>query len=229
MDLYSLFIIVCVILALTITVYLFFKTPKEQRTWEYAISQTNLKVDSEKLKTYDKSKEAVIIKGNKKKAIFKNLPFIIYMIPVTLFTIYLSFVENLLCSFTFGMNNALIILFIAFEVLPFGMFLLSIGWFREGFKIIKTGYFPPLDSVQFFDTIATKSFDSKFRGFVGVLSPFIFLIMWFEMHNSFMSLMKHKPIQIIEEQYQKKCINQSCRNMNFVTLVCTLSKEKYRE
>jgi len=204
MDFDSFFIISNLLVILTLAVYIFFYHSKDERTWEDAFNQ-NKKTDlGEEIKKYDPSKKAVIIRGNKRKFLIKNAWIILYFTPIILFGLYEQFIEDSFCSFTFGIHNSLIVMFIPFEALPFGMFLLTLSWLRSSIETIKTGYFPPLNETIFFDTIAVNSLYSKLRGYLNLLAPLVFLILWYQMHTFFMEQTEDNPIEWTEKKYKKQ-------------------------
>jgi hypothetical protein len=198
MELYDWIIAFALLFALVFSLYLFFITPKNKRTLQL----------EKKRKVYPKSAEAVLIRSDKLKAIKANLPIIIYFTMVGFLGIYTTrIIENPFCESIFGINAGLIMYFIMYYALPFGLFLYTLSLVKDGIKTLKTGYFPPLDSIRFHDTIATKSIFSKIKGLTSIALPFLAFFILGYTHSSFMNLTKNEPIKSFHKLYKKKCFS----------------------
>jgi hypothetical protein len=138
----------------------FLKTPRNQR---YRFSTPQIPIE-ERLATYPKSAEAVIIKADKKRFCLKvYLPFFIICGILLIFNYWSKhyFSPGTECAVTFRSYVSFIMVF---YVIPGSTLIFSVFIARIGLKILKTGYFPLLDSVVFKDTIAKKGMISKVIG-----------------------------------------------------------------
>jgi hypothetical protein len=84
-------------------------------------------------------------------------------------------------------------------------------FFGTGIKAVKTGYFPPLDSVQFNDIIATKTLFSKIKGYILIVLPIVSLLILAYAYNIFMSFTDQEPIKFFQEMHKEKCITKQSR------------------
>ena len=94
MDLYTWIIVICLILATLIALFLFIKTPKSERTQKFALDSRRTYLEK-KLSSYPESAQAVLLKGNSKKAMVRLLPFIFIFVPpisTPMAYLFLSFV-----------------------------------------------------------------------------------------------------------------------------------------
>ena len=82
---------------------------------------------------------------------------------------------------------------------------MSLLFLGTGIKTIKTGYFPPLDSVVFRDTIAKKGKISTLRG-VGLLAlPVFSLFTVYLGNNAYTEVTGGKNMHEIIEMLEAKC------------------------
>lgn len=158
------------ILGISAAILGFLKMPKEKRGLKAAFRGA-ISIE-ERLLEYPTKAEAVIIKGNKKLALVKFAPALIFFLLFFGVTEWLKNLVALHCTRVFDINTVQLTLFVAFYAIPFGVFIIGLFLLRIGIKTLKTGYFPPLDTVVFADTIATKGFFSLSRGVIAVLFPF---------------------------------------------------------
>ena len=153
-------------LGVTAAVVAFVRTPRERRY--RGVSPGTLE---EQLKNCPESAKAVIIKGNKKQALARAAPFILIGVVLGCFSWWIGNTNHPECVRLLGVNAAYISLLIFCYGLPVIFLALSILFLGAGIKTVKTGYFPPLDSVVFRDTIAKKGKVSRIRGIALVMSP----------------------------------------------------------
>ena len=210
MDLYTWIIVICLILATLIALFLFIKTPKSERTQKFALDSRRTYLEK-KLSSYPESAQAVLLKGNSKKAMVRLLPFIFIFVPPILFVIYATrIVNDPLCDFTFGINTAL--LAIGLFILALYLVLLIVSGFvmRSAYKTIKTGYFPPLDSVQFADRIATRTVYSKLIGYFFILFfPLVVLFTTWTSYSAVMVLTDNDPLHYFQKKNAVICDKSS--------------------
>ena len=206
MDLNTLFVILIFVITVLMVIYVFIKTPKAEQTQEHAINDRAAYLEK-KLASYPEGAQAVIIKGNKKKAFAQILPYFLLMAPFIAFTIYITYaVEDLLCDFIFGINTALIAMLILLCALPIMILMASFTFVRSALKTIKTGYSPPLDSIQFLDTISAKTTYAKFYSyFIVFFLPLYFVFVFYYLYSTVMSMTDNKPLQFFKEKNEMIC------------------------
>lgn len=130
-----------------------------------------------------------VIKGDKYKAIKYYAPFFLPWLCLVALLIYVVQIPNdIACEFLFGENLFLVTIFALGYVLP-GLFFLSSFWCSQiGWKVIKHGYFPPLDMVLFSDFVAKKGKLQQIRAWVLLLTPIVALICLVAGHLAFEGL-----------------------------------------
>jgi len=206
MDTYTLLIIIFVLSAFIFSIILFIKTPKNQRTQAYANKEMTEYLNK-KLKSYPKEYEATLIIGNKKEAILSWLPYMLYFLPFAVFTLYVTkIVDNPFCTTIFEINVVVILIAIGFIALPLGVFGLSLSGVKMGIEAFKTGYYPPLNSIQLNDTIAVKTTFSKIKGILLILLPIIILLGALYVYISFMNMSDGNFFKFYEDKINKKCL-----------------------
>lgn len=178
----------------------FLKTPKEQRY--RGIPPVPLE---EQLKALSASTQAVIIKGDKRRALIKSSPYIIIGILLVGYTLWSKNTSHLECVRILGVNTAYISLLQFCYGLPIGILAVTLSYVGSGFKTIKTGYFPSLDSIVFRDTIAKKGRLSKFRGAVILILPVFALFLVYLGNNTYTIISGGKNIYEITEMLEEKC------------------------
>ena len=178
----------------------FIATPRERRY--RVVPRVSLE---EQLKNCPESAQAVIIKGNKRRALLKSAPYILVGFVLVGFALWNKNTSNPECVQLLGLSTAYVWLLLLFYGLPIGCFILSLLFVGTGIKTIKMGYFPPLESVVFRDTIAKKGTISKLRGFALITLPvFTLCVMYFGI-NAYMEVADGKNIQQINEKLMEKC------------------------
>lgn len=178
----------------------FFQTPPERR---YRVA---LHVSlEEQLKDCPANMQAVIIKGDKKRAFMKYLPLFFIVAVLTGFILWKQGMVTHGCIRLFGINDVLISLLVLCYVFPVGFFIASLCSFRTGIKVIKTGYFPPLDSIVFRDTIAKKGVQSKVRGGILLAFPIFALFMLYYENTLYLQIAEGASIQEVNEKLERIC------------------------
>lgn len=158
-----------------------------------------------KLKQFPESAHAVLIKGNKKRAFIYNLPLFFGVAIVFGVSMWAKHLPHLECKSIFGYNAAHVLLLLLFYGVPLFLLACTPSVTVTGFKVIRFGYEPPLDSVLFHDTIATKGFRSTLKGIACLVFPAFALLTGYYGHNFYLDIKQgkwfHERVTILE----KKC------------------------
>ena len=179
----------------------FFRTPVSERYKTF----TRRKSIAEELASCPESAQAVLIKGNKKMAILNTLPYAWYFVLLVAVTLYIDHAGGIQCSDLFGVSTSLWALLVFCYGMPVGLVLVSLAHVRTGVRSIVSGYFPPLDSVHFSDTIAKKGTLSLIRGWLLVLLPLVAFYLVYYGHHAFTVLTKGIPVYVINEKLRATC------------------------
>jgi len=163
-DIRSLVAVLLACLGIGAALIAFFRTPRERRFTVSSSLEEQLEIIPEKA-------QAVIIRGNKRAALLRSTPAIIAFGISLIFVIIIKNESPTECSRVFWVNLSYASLLIMLYVVPAGMLLFSIAPIGTSIKTLKTGYYPPLDSIMFNDAIAKKEMGSTLRGIIGVFVP----------------------------------------------------------
>jgi hypothetical protein len=195
--------IILVIILLLITLVLFLKTPKEKRKLNYAFKENEKWLENE-LKLYPKEAEAVIIKGQKKKAFLYILPLLLLSLPAIILNTYIkhSIHDPIECHQIFNTN----LLIFNYKVTFISMFIFTqLGAFYLAYEGYKSKYNPPLDSVRFQDFISKKIKNYKIIGIIQISMPLLVLLLNFYVYNSLNKLCDEDCKTKFDKRIIKEC------------------------
>lgn len=136
----------------------------------------------ERLAAYPPGIQAVIIKANRKCALMEAIPAFCFGALLLGFLFWTKSLDNRECVRLLGYNVVYLDLLVICYLIPLSVFAMTLSTFRMGLKTIKTGYFPPLDSVQVTDRIAKKGVISRLLGVTLLLLPFLVIPVFFLGH-----------------------------------------------
>lgn len=196
----STWIILCLALSLTaIAVIAFLKTPFELRFTRIPRSL------EERVATYPPEAQAVILRGDKRRALLRSSPLII--LGAILFGLgeWTGKQPHPECVNLLGSNLAHIALLFLCYGLPLILVFATAMEFKTGLAAVKTGYFPPLDAIVFNDTIAKRGALSRARGAAIVAMPFVMLGLLYVGHVGYMQLTGGKTAQEFDRKLQADC------------------------
>ncbi len=169
----------------------------------------------QKVNSYPKKYKAIIIPGNRKEAFLSSLPHIVYFGSLALIILYITrILDNPLCTTIFGINSVLVLIAIGLIGLPLGLIGLSLSDIKKGIEAFKTGYYPPLNSIQFKDTIAVKTTFSKIKGALIVLLPILMILSYLYFYMSFIKTSESNLVKIYKEKITEKCLPPSALSNN---------------
>jgi hypothetical protein len=179
----------------------FLKTLRNQR---YRFTTPQIPIE-ERLAACPKSAEAVIIKADKRRFLVRFVPALIVAVSYGFLNMWAKQFAEPQCAKLFAFSLGYISTVMMLYFMPLGLFVISIDSIRKGIKILKTGYFPLLDSVHFQDTISQKGIQSKLQGVFFVLIPILFLICAYQINNLHHVLYKDMDMLEIQEFMDKNC------------------------
>jgi len=199
-DIWTWAIIAFTVLGIGAAIANFLKTPREQRYRGIPASSIE-----ERLKACPANVQAVIIRVDRRRALLKAVPYIVVILPLTLFVLWLRTMSHPECARLLEFNAAYLALLLVCYVLPIGSFILSLSIFPTGIKTITTGYYPPLDAAVFRDTIAKKGTVSMIRGVMLLVLPILMLIGVSFGNDLYTAMASGKNMQQITEKLESKC------------------------
>ena len=179
----------------------FLRTPAERR---YRVFYPYISLEQQ-LKSCPASAQAVLIKGNRKRAFIKFAPYIFIGAMLVGFSLWSKFTGKPECVGLLDINAAYISLLLVCYVLPVGFLMVSLLLFGTGMKTMKTGYFPPLDSVLFRDVIAKKGIASTTRGVVLLVLPIFTSFIVYLGNDAYTQIAGGMSLYEITEKLEAKC------------------------
>lgn len=157
-------VVACAVIGIGGALVALLRTPRNQ--W-FSVERVSIQ---DRLETLPPSREARVILGNRRAVLRRLLP---WLLPACLLA-YIGIANELApesCATLFGYDSRLVNLLVFTYGLPGLFLLLAVTLAPTGFKVLRHGYFPPLDSAQLGDTIAEKGILSKIRGLLLILMP----------------------------------------------------------
>jgi len=188
-------------LGIAATIIAFLRTPPERR---YRVFSAHIPLE-ERLKDFPESAQAILIKGNMKRALVKSAPFIFIGTILVGFSLWSKNTGTPECVRLLDINVAYMSLLLVCYVLPVGFLVVSLLFFGTGVRTIRTGYFPPLDSTVFRDTIAKKGPVSIARGVVLLVLPIFAGFVVYLGNNAYTQFAGGKSMHEIIEKIEAKC------------------------
>ncbi len=198
-DTISVSMLILATVAILASVVALLRTPINQ--W-FSIKSHTLE---EELRALPVSAQARVISRNRRRAVIQKLPWLIPIIPLACYAIATETGSDTPCMTFFGMNRGFVSLIMVSYALPGLILLYSLLNFRIGIKVLRYGYFPPLDSAQFRDTIAKKGVVSKVRGWVLVLLPVFALFIFYLGHDVYATISDGRSIQELHSTFADNC------------------------
>ena len=177
-----------------------FQTSRKERYWFH-----RQKPMTEQLASYPENVEAVLVKGDKKRFLLLWSPVILIGALFTIFAVFLDITDDTKCTNLLGINVSIIALVEISYVFPI-LALIATRLFGEvGARSLRSGYYPPLDSVKFSDTIAKKGLMSRIRGVALVLSPLLGVFIVYQGHQAYMHITDGLRYEEIADKIQLEC------------------------
>ena len=124
---------------------------------------------------------------------------------LTIFAIFLDITDDTKCTNLFGINVSIIALVEISYVIPILALIATLLCGEVGIRSLKSGYYPPLDSVKYSDTIAKKGLMSIIRGVALVLSPLLGVFIVYQGHQAYMQITDGLTYEEFSGKVQIEC------------------------
>ena len=111
---------------------------------------------------------AVIIRADRRRAFRRDLPWLLAAVPVAAFALWLSSTEGDACAALFGVGRMRLVVASFFVVPPLFVAMVLLQAARQAVSVLRGGYWPPLDTAVYIDTLATSGTRARLRA-VGLL------------------------------------------------------------
>lgn len=150
---------------------------------------------------------AVEIEPQRRKAFFKFIPALIAIaIPLSP-AILAGQIKEPGCSRILGYNASYISLLYVCYALPAILTALSLLMVPIGLKTVKSGFFPPLDTISFVKIVSRKGVLSKIRGYSMTVLPLFMILLIPISHFLFIEISKGRDHSEIASLIEEKCIS----------------------
>jgi hypothetical protein len=130
-------------------VFAFARTPREQRFRVRRRSVEEMLADS------PPAARAVIIRADRRRALLRDLPWLLALLPLAFFALWIQVTHGDDCAALFGVGRPRLLLAGFFFVAPLLALAVSLLTAGQAISALRSGYWPPLDTPQYRDTLAT--------------------------------------------------------------------------
>lgn len=130
-----------------------------------------------------------IIKSQRIKLLKRYSPLIVLMSLSSIFGFYVVWVQgDIVCLEILGHNLFKLNLINMFYIFPSCLFVIALIQAKVGYKTIKGGYYPPLDSLVFVDSVPRRGVIQLLRGWVLLLLPILLFLFLPKLHQGYIQI-----------------------------------------
>lgn len=195
----TLVIIFLGVIGISAAIMAFFMTPPEKR---FRYKPRTLE---ERRAACSPDAQAVIIKGDWRKALKREAWWLPALLPLIALAVWTKLTDGESCAMLFGFSRSSIaIFFIAFGT-PLMVLAAFFTAIKNGISLIRGGYWPPLDTVPFVDTLAKKGRWVRLQGWYLCLIPFVMTALLVYSFVSFNELMGEYTFWSLIEKIEADC------------------------
>ena len=135
---------------IALAVVAFIRTPPEQRL-------RVLRPDVEaQLKASPPEAQAVIIRADRQRALRRDVPILLLTLPVAALFLWIDATQGQACANLLGYNRMRIAIWLLLALPPLLVLAACFATAKQCLLVLRDGYWPPLDSPQYVDTLAVK-------------------------------------------------------------------------
>lgn len=146
------------------------------------------------------------IKADRKKAFIRMLPFWLVFMILAGFWLYTKNLDKPNCEHLIGINISYLYLLLICYVIPVLMFIASLFGARIGYKEMRYGYSPPLDSVVFIREIEAKTGKwVRFKGAIYTLLPVFCIYLIYLGNTVYFEMTTDLPYSQYIERIESDC------------------------
>jgi hypothetical protein len=97
---------------------------------------------------------AVIVRADRRRALRRDLPWLLLSVPMAAFAIWLQATHGNQCASLLGVTRLQLLVWSFFTVMPALLLFACVASARQALAVLRGGYWPPLDMPQYVDTLA---------------------------------------------------------------------------
>jgi len=151
-----------------------------------------------------------VIKVDRKKAFIRWLPVWMVLLVLMLFTLYTKSLDNPQCESLIGFNVLFLNMVLISYALPGLLLIASLVIAIIGYKELRYGYSPPLDSVAFIrEKIAKTGIWVKVKGVLGLLLPVFCIYVIYLGHMTYIEVTKGMTYSEVIQKIESGCGDQT--------------------
>jgi hypothetical protein len=138
-------------------VFAFARTPREQRL------RVRAPTLQERLAQSPPEAKAVIIRADRRRALLRDLPWLLAALPLAAITLWNKATHGEACAELFGIGRQRLLVGSFFYAVPVLVVVASLLTARQAVSVLRGGYWPPLDTPVYTDTLATTGPRARLR------------------------------------------------------------------
>ena len=152
------------VLGITAAVMAFVKTPPEQR---FRVRRPDLEQQRAQCAP---DEQAVIIRADWRRALRRDLPWLLVTLPMAAFALWWAATKGQDCAFLFGIGRPRLAIGLVLAFVPLCVVLTMAMALWQARAVLRGGYWPPLDTPLYRDTLARGGRTARRRawGLVGL-------------------------------------------------------------
>jgi hypothetical protein len=157
------------VVGITAAVMAFLKTPPEQRL------RVRVPTLEERLTACPPGEGARIVRGDWRRALRRDLPWLMAMLPLLAFGVWLEATQGQACAALFGWSRPRLMLVSVATLVPLMVAVAGVHAIRQAVAVLRGGYWPPLDWAQYTDTLARAGRTARWRA-ISMIVAFVLLL-----------------------------------------------------
>ena len=157
------------VVGITAAVMAFLKTPPEKR------GRLRAPTIEERLAACPPEEGARIVCGDWRRALRRDLPGLLALLPVLAFGLWLEATQGQACAELFGWSRPRLMLLSLAILVPLMVVVVGAHAIRQAIAVLRGGYWPPLDWAQYTDTLARGGRIARWRA-IQVIVVFVLLL-----------------------------------------------------
>ena len=157
------------LVGITAAVMAFLKTPPDKRL------RLRAPTLQERLAACPPEEGARIVRGDWRRALRRDLPGLLALLPVLAFGLWLEATHGQACAVLFGWSRPRLVLVALAILVPLMVAVVGVHAIRQAIAVLRGGYWPPLDWAQYTDTLARGGRVARRRA-IQVIVAFVLML-----------------------------------------------------